>query len=364
MNKVIQYYAKENGRLIIASIVIWCIAKQLFMAIKLWGIENTAFQTIHLHAWQLFFMSSITGILDGFIFGVLDVWFDKHFRKMPLLYSILMKTLMNLFVALSLTILLMPILAGMTPSNGIPALTELLLTSNLIIVALYMLFMTTLVQLAKQVNSWVDVNDVLELMSNRDSIEENRIFLFLDMKSSTVHAETLGAQRYSALVQDCFQDISVAVKETGAEVYQYIGDEAVLTWPVSENNFQNAVMFHFRFRESLRFRTDNYQRRYGFVPEFKSGIHYGKVIKAQVGVVKKEIAFHGDVVNTASRIQGKCNELMRDLLVSESVRDQLPRNFRCDWEGTHQLKGKELDLNLYSIQKLTFETKATAEAVA
>lgn len=355
MIKTIQYY-QENRRWIATSIFVWCIAKQLFMAIKLWGIENTAFQSIHLNAWQLFTITSITRIMDGFIFALVDVWFDKQFKNVPLLYSVLIKTLCNLFVALSLTIVLMPLLVGLTPADSLPILTDLLFTSNLIIVAVYMLFMTTLMQLAKQVTSWLDVDDVFDMIATPISVEENRIFLFLEMKSSTEHAEKLGAQRYSQMVQDCFRDISIAAKETSAEIYQCIGDEAILTWNVSPENFQNSVMLHFRFKEIIRSHSSEYQQRYGLIPEFKAGVHYGKVIKAHTGTVRKEIAFHGDTINTASSIQGRCNELMHDLLISESVRDQLPRNFCCDWEGSHQLRGKECDLNLYSVRKLTFET--------
>ncbi|HEU5292803.1 MAG TPA: hypothetical protein VFU05_19280, partial [Cyclobacteriaceae bacterium] len=92
----------------------------------------------------------------GFIFALVDVWFEKQFKNVPLFYSITIKTLSNLFVALSLTIVLMPAIAVVTPVGGIPVLTDLLFTSNVVIVGVYMLFMTTLIQLAKQVSSWLD----------------------------------------------------------------------------------------------------------------------------------------------------------------------------------------------------------------
>jgi adenylate cyclase len=351
MNKDITNFFRENGKWIVINILVWCVAKQLFIAIKLWGVENTGFDSIHLSPWYLFLVISVSGAVDGFIFGLVDVWFDKQFKKYSLIQGIAIKSLINLFLSLMLMILIFPILSGVNAYIGIPKLASLLLTSNLIIVAVYLLLMSTLLQLIKLVLSWVNAKDMFDLMTN-NSIEEERIFLFLDMKSSTAHAETLGAQRYSALVRDCFRDISIAVKENGAEVYQYIGDEAVLTWKVSEENFQHSVRLYFRFKEILRFGAPEYRKQFGFVPEFKAGIHYGKVIKAQVGVVRKEIAFHGDAINTASRIQRKCGELMRELLVSESVRDRLPRTFRCDWEGNYQLKGKESEINLYSIQRM------------
>lgn len=344
-------FFKEHGKWVVMNILVWCVAKQLFIAIKLWGVESTGIESVQLRPWHLFLMISVSGLLDGFIFGLVDVWIDGKIKKCSLVQGVAIKTLVNLFLAITLTILIFPFLMGLDTSLGIPKLTNLLLTSNLIIVAVYMLIMTSLVQLTKHVVSWVNTKDMFDLMTS-NSIEEERIFLFLDMKSSTAHAETLGPQKYSALVQDCFRDISMAVKETGAEVYQYIGDEAVLTWKVSEENFQCAVQLYFRAKEILKLRAKEYCKRFGFVPEFKAGIHYGHVIKAQVGVVRKEIAFHGDAINTAARIQSKCSELMRDLLVSEPVRDRLPQTYHCDWEGNHQLKGKESEINLYSVQRV------------
>lgn len=60
--------------------------------------------------------------------------------------------------------------------------------------------------------------------------EEERVFLFMDLKSSTFYAEKLGHFKYSRLIQDCFKDISSAVVKNHAQIYQYVGDEVVLTW--------------------------------------------------------------------------------------------------------------------------------------
>ena len=58
---------------------------------------------------------------------------------------------------------------------------------------------------------------------------------------------------------------------------------------------------------------------FGLVPEFKTGIHCGKVIVTSVGKQKREIVYHGDVLNTNSRIEGKCSELNQKLLISEDM---------------------------------------------
>jgi len=49
--------------------------------------------------------------------------------------------------------------------------------------------------------------------------------------------------------------------------------------------------------------------------DFKAGIHIGKLVAGEMGVVKKEIVFSGDVLNTSSRIQAECNKLNCSLLI-------------------------------------------------
>src|SRR5262249_3276252 len=55
--------------------------------------------------------------------------------------------------------------------------------------------------------------------------EEERFFMFLDLRYSTTYAERLGNIRYSSLIQDCFSDLTDVIRQHRVEVYQYVGDE-------------------------------------------------------------------------------------------------------------------------------------------
>jgi len=87
--------------------------------------------------------------------------------------------------------------------------------------------------------------------------------MFLDLKSSTRIAEKLGHIEYSKLIQNCFKDLHV-VERFNAEVYQYVGDEAVLTWP-KENGLvnSNCLRAFFKFKEKLADKSDYYMKKYG-----------------------------------------------------------------------------------------------------
>ena len=100
-------------------------------------------------------------------------------------------------------------------------------------------------------------------------------------------------------------------------------------------------------------RKSYYEATYdGTVPEFKAGLHYGFVMTGEIGVVKREIAFSGDVLNTTSRIQEKCNELGVNILLSNSLLDKLNLHmniFAPRQMGEMELRGKLKKVMLYTI---------------
>ncbi|QHI35185.1 hypothetical protein IMCC3317_05310 [Kordia antarctica] len=182
--------------------------------------------------------------------------------------------------------------------------------------------------------------------------EEKRIFMFLDLKSSTTIAENLGHYTYSQLIQDCFYDLNSIVQRYDAEIYQYVGDEAVLSWTYERGiKRNNAVQLYFTFQKRLNTRRNHYQEKYGLIPEFKAGIHGGTLMVAEVGSIKKELAYHGDVINTTARIQAECNTFNANVLISESLLQEmkLRKIFTTKRINDLLLKGKVQTINIYSI---------------
>lgn len=183
-------------------------------------------------------------------------------------------------------------------------------------------------------------------------LEEKRIFMFLDLKGSTTIAEQLGHLKYSQLLQDCFFDLNSIVLKYNAEIYQYVGDEAVLSWSYNKgitNN--NCLKVFFAFQDKLYAKKAYYLNTYGLLPEFKSGLHGGKLMAAEIGFVKKELAYHGDVINTAARIQAECNIHQENLLLSESLLKDLRvgKQLTSKMIGDILLKGKQKTIKIYTL---------------
>ena len=115
----------------------------------------------------------------------------------------------------------------------------------------------------------------------------------------------------------------------------------------------NCVKCFFSIREALQKRAAHYQDMYnGTIPEFKAGLHYGHVMAGEIGVVKRDIAFSGDVLNTAARIQEKCNELGVNILLSNYLLDKLNQQldtFKPKKIGDMELRGKKQKVVLYTL---------------
>ncbi len=181
---------------------------------------------------------------------------------------------------------------------------------------------------------------------------EDRIIMFLDMRDSTSLAEQLGDERFSALLRDFMIDLSDPVEGTRGEISHYIGDEAVITWrtPVGLKDARPLQCF-FWFEEKLRQRRGHYLATYGLVPGFKAGLHVGRVVATEVGEIKSEIVFHGDVLNTTARIQAACKSFGASLLCSEELAGKFDHPSWCEFTplGPALLKGKAEPIDIVRI---------------
>ena len=183
--------------------------------------------------------------------------------------------------------------------------------------------------------------------------EMERVFLFVDLTSSTTLAEKLGHLTYSAFLQDFFFDVNMAALPWRGEIYQYVGDEVIVSWPMKTGIDQaRCVQCFFAMLDTVAARRDEYVERYGVYPMFRGGMHGGVVVVTWVGEIKKEIVYHGDVLNTAARIQGESKSGPFSCLVSGELLDQLdlPAGFTATPVGKVALRGKESALVLFGLE--------------
>ena len=184
--------------------------------------------------------------------------------------------------------------------------------------------------------------------------EEERALLFIDLAGSTAIAERIGATRFLELMNEFVHDVGVALEGSGGTIYQYVGDEAIITWRLEESrsrDISGAVEAVLRLRARIAARGESYRSRFGVVPRFRAALHAGPVVVGEMGDSKLEIVLLGDTVNTTARIEQSCRELDRDFLASAEALAlvTLPPEVESEEMPPVALKGKSRPVRLFAI---------------
>ena len=185
--------------------------------------------------------------------------------------------------------------------------------------------------------------------------QEERIFMFLDLKSSTTIAEKIGSKRFFEMLREIYQDITEPIMNSKGEIYQYVGDEVVVTWPVEKGlKENNCLSCFFSIEMMIEEKKAYYLEKYGHIPSFKAGLHLGEATVGEIGVIKKDIVFSGDVLNTTSRIQGECNHHEVNLLISSVLLQRMPMNgaYQKIPIGAIRLRGKAEKVALHTVKMI------------
>ncbi|SHJ21391.1 adenylate cyclase [Fibrobacter sp. UWP2] len=206
----------------------------------------------------------------------------------------------------------------------------------------------------KKFGTRVFINTILG--KYQDPIEEELVFMFIDLRRSTDIAEELGHVTYSNFMKDYYKLLSNCCEENRGEIYQIAGDGAFITWKIKNcKKKARPINLFYDFDECLQKTKAKFLRRYGIAPTFKAGAHCGKVISTEVGNFGSEMAYHGDVLNTTSRIQSLCAKLGQEFLISQELQDILPKplphGYLSKKEGFFELRGKKREILIFSLQK-------------
>lgn len=302
----------------------------------------------------------ISSLFFGTSLGITDYYLEKFLRGRSLGVEILIKGISYLIIWNVVSSIAYNI--GTTISADFIHGKTITYTDDfsfkmLTAASIYTAIMIFVISFIKQMNKKFGPGVLLPMLLGkfRKPHIENRVFLFMDLKDSTTYAEKLGSIKYSQMIQDCFMDVNKVIPPFNAEIYQYVGDEVVLTWISNEAvRNMNCIKFFFTFRKLLESKREYYESKYDCLPQFKAGANLGEITVAEVGDIKREIAYHGDTINTASRIQSMCNHFGKSFIISEVLKNKIAwkENFDTQFLDSITLKGKEKEVNLFAVNEL------------
>lgn len=300
------------------------------------------------------------GISFGSVQAFVDYQLDKNFfRRRSLGITFLLKTAVSLVSLLLLFALVRYVLYQnvIRPllMRGQADINPVSWNYTLAVLVVYYAAMILIITFITQVNKKYGPGVLVPLLLGRyrQPREEERVFMFMDLQASTTLAESLGHKQYSSFIRDAIADINRQLDSWHAEVYQYVGDEVVVSWkPEEAIRRQACIRFYYACLKQFEVRGEYYRSRYGHVPFFKAGLHGGPVTAVEIGEIKRDIAYHGDTLNTAARIQGLCNTYGKPLLVSDYITRlggmHLP--YRFEQLGEVALRGKQQMMALYCVE--------------
>lgn len=357
---------KRNIARIIPFGIIWLVTGCVFILVETaaMGTPTPGSPTIIDLTFSVVLFAIIAATLVGFLVGAIELTLMENlFQKKSFVQKVIYKFGLYLLLMLLIIAVTYPIAASFEAE--LPLFDQKVWNKFSAYLG-SVTFLSTLLQMASSLFLCVIYAAISEHLGHHVLINfftgryhrplsEERIFMFLDMNSSTTIAEQLGNVRYFELLREFYADLSDGIINHAGEVYQYIGDEVIISWKIKaglEN--ANCVRCFFAMKQDQLKRSAFYQERFGVIPTFKAGIHLGEVTAGEIGALKKEIFFTGDVLNATARIQGMCKQYQQEILASEDLVKQLPAtyNIQVTSMGITQLRGKAQEMELFALEEV------------
>jgi adenylate cyclase len=183
--------------------------------------------------------------------------------------------------------------------------------------------------------------------------EEQRIFLLLDMVGSGGIAEALGGRRYHGFLDQTFRRVEQVIAEEGGEIYTFIGDAMIASWPLGEpGRNSRAMRALLRILNALDASASEFERVFGHRARLRAALHGGPVIIGEYGDVRRQVTYLGEVLNITSRLERLAKLTGHEILVTRQLleRTRLPGGLRprslsaaelAGWRGTVEIVALE-----------------------
>ena len=221
-------------------------------------------------------------------------------------------------------------------------------------VYIYAVLVTAVIIFIGRVRELLGRDVFLSLLTGRyrNPVQEERVFLFIDLVGSTAFAEEHGDLKTQEFLGAVFAAIAEPVRRHKGAIDDYIGDAAIITWPLRRGvRNANCVRCVFNILNDIEANAETWLKSYGRVPRLRAALHGGSIVTAEIGVDHHKIAYFGDTVNTAARLESLCKTLERQVLISSDLarRLELPGAIIKEELGEHAIRGRDQSLGVIAL---------------
>lgn len=271
-------------------------------------------------------LSTCIGLFLAFGIAFMELNVFNKWRKFSLAKFILLKYSIITFLIVIECVLIFLLFSVLVEKHGfieaLHAVTDFLSTEIFLSAFLYLILFSVFLNVLKTIYDYLGSQALIGALLGKYSqpTEEDLTFLFIDLQASTSIAERMGHIEYSRFIRSSFQLLTESIQKHNATIYQFVGDEVVLLWPTRIARQTLApINLYFDFIKEIERERKYFLDTFGNVPFFKAAIHTGVVTVTEIETVRKDVVYHGDVLNTCARMLEQCSVLNKTLLVSSTV---------------------------------------------
>jgi HD-GYP domain-containing protein (c-di-GMP phosphodiesterase class II) len=178
--------------------------------------------------------------------------------------------------------------------------------------------------------------------------------LFADIRGFTTMAEKMRPEEVVDLLNTFLSGLTDVVFKYEGTLDKYMGDcvMAVFGAPFSHyNDTERAVFCAVEMQEYIEAINEKREKEGLERVEIGVGINTGFVISGNMGSVKRmDYTVIGDVVNTASRLEGQA--VKGQILVTKEVYDEVKYLVEADYLTSLTVKGREQQIEVFEIKEM------------
>ena len=180
---------------------------------------------------------------------------------------------------------------------------------------------------------------------------KERVFIFLVIKNAHEILQKSSVETYHAFLNEIYREVSIAALHNRGYIYEYVEDLVIIYWKGNEKKLDQALInFHNEVKAALKNKEQYFFGAFNDVPELNWAAHGGEVIQAEIGELKTEIVFHGDVLNTTARISGLVSK-ENTFIISNFILDRIQTiaGIKATAIGEIELRGKSKPIPLFTL---------------
>lgn len=212
----------------------------------------------------------------------------------------------------------------------------------------------------KALETYVEPRIVEQILTNKDyeiqlgGKKKEIAVLFVDIRGFTTISESLEPEAVVNILNEYLELIAKAVINNKGTLDKFIGDAAMAIYNAPDDLPDYTLQAVKTAIDIINGATQIKEKslaKYGVEISFGVGIHCGTAIVGNIGCeCRMDYTAIGDVVNTASRLEGKANA--DQILVSSDVFEQVKDKVEATFVGNLSLKGKKKEIDAYEIGKI------------